>query len=79
MPWQRSVDDAAELRELYQDRDGQRLEEMQVIHGPNAFNEFYLRLNGIRDFHRKHPNEVGDLDISSVNFIMGLHYCSCQP
>jgi len=24
----------------------------------NDFNEFYGRVKGIKDFHRKHPNEV---------------------
>jgi len=43
---------------LYEDRDGQRLDEMQALHGPNAFNEFYYRLKGVREFHKKHPNEV---------------------
>ncbi|XP_067947719.1 splicing factor 3A subunit 3-like [Watersipora subatra] len=54
----RSTQDAAELLELYEDRDRQRLDEMQTIHGPNAFSEFYARLKNIRDFHRKHPNEI---------------------
>lgn len=59
--FKRSTVSAAELLELYEDRDSQRLDEMQAIHGPNAFNEFYFRLKGVRDFHRKHPNEVSSV------------------
>ena len=36
----------------------QRKEEVQAIYGPNEFTEFYSRLKGLKDFHRKHPNEV---------------------
>ena len=35
-----------------------RKEEVQALSGPNEFLEFYQRLKAIRDFHRKHPNEV---------------------
>lgn len=46
------------LKELYEDKDGLRKEEIAALSGPNEFQEFYARLKGIKDFHRKHPNEV---------------------
>jgi len=30
----------------------------QAIAGPNEFQEFYKRLKEVKDFHRKHPNEI---------------------
>ncbi|ETE60248.1 Splicing factor 3A subunit 3, partial [Ophiophagus hannah] len=33
-------------------------EELGAISGPNEFAEFYNRLKQIKEFHRKHPNEV---------------------
>lgn len=35
-----------------------RKEELSAISGPNEFAEFYNRLKHIKEFHRKHPNEV---------------------
>lgn len=46
------------LKELYEDKDGQRKEEISTLSGPNEFAEFYSRLRTIKEFHRKHPNEV---------------------
>ena len=46
------------LRDLYDDKDGLRKEELNAISGPNEFAEFYNRLKQIKEFHRKHPNEV---------------------
>lgn len=47
------------LKELYEDKDGCRKEEIASLSGPNEFTEFYARLKSIKEFHRKHPNEVG--------------------
>jgi len=46
------------LREIYEDKDGERKKEAQALSGPNEFAEFYSRLKGIKDFHRKHPGEI---------------------
>jgi len=46
------------LREIYEDRDGGRKEEVASLSGPNEFGEFYSRLKNIKDFHRRHPGEV---------------------
>ncbi|ELU04568.1 hypothetical protein CAPTEDRAFT_21598 [Capitella teleta] len=54
----RSLESAVELKELYEDKDGQRKEEIAMLSGPNEFAEFYSRLKGIKEFHRKHPNEI---------------------
>lgn len=35
-----------------------RKDELNAISGPNEFAEFYNRLKLIKEFHRKHPNEV---------------------
>ncbi len=35
-----------------------RKDELNAISGPNEFAEFYNRLKQIKEFHRKHPNEV---------------------
>ncbi|XP_022100701.1 splicing factor 3A subunit 3-like isoform X1 [Acanthaster planci] len=52
------MDDTAMLRDIYEDKDGLRKEEVQALSGPNEFQEFYARLKTIKDFHRKHPNEI---------------------
>jgi len=46
------------LKEIYEDKDGQRKEEVAALSGPNEFAEFYSRLKEIKDFHRRHPGEV---------------------
>lgn len=46
------------LKEFYEDKDGLRKEEISSISGPNEFAEFYFRLKNIKDFHKKHPNEI---------------------
>lgn len=46
------------LKELYEDKDGLRKDEVALLSGPNEFGEFYSRLRGIKEFYRKHPNEV---------------------
>ena len=46
------------LKEIYEDKDGQRKEEIQALSGPNEFGEFYARLKQIKEFHRTHPGEV---------------------
>lgn len=35
-----------------------RKEEISALSGPNEFAEFYSRLRTVKEFHRKHPNEV---------------------
>ncbi|VDD80100.1 unnamed protein product [Mesocestoides corti] len=46
------------LRELYEDKDGLRKQDIQSLSGPNEFNEFYSRLKSLKDFHRSHPDEI---------------------
>jgi len=46
------------LRDIYEDKDGMRKEEVAALSGPNEFAEFYSRLKGIKEFHRRHPGEV---------------------
>jgi len=52
------------LREIYEDKDGQRKEEVQALSGPNEFAEFYARLKQIKDFHRRHPGEAISVPMS---------------
>ncbi|BFZ25141.1 hypothetical protein BsWGS_28180 [Bradybaena similaris] len=47
-----------ELKELYEDKDGVRKEEIQTLAGPNEYIEFKKRLIAIESFYRQHPNEV---------------------
>lgn len=54
----RHMDASQQLVDLYQDKDGIRKEELQALSGPNEFQEFYNRLKMIKDFHKKHPNEI---------------------
>lgn len=56
--FQRYVESTIRLKELYEDKDGLRKEEIAALSGPSEFNEFYARLKQIKEFHRKHPNEV---------------------
>lgn len=53
----RSVEVAGSLRDLYEDRDGSRKEEIKLLTA-NDFMEFYGRVKNIKEFHRKHPNEI---------------------
>lgn len=46
------------LRELYEDKDGERKIEVASLSGPNEFSEFYSRLKQIKEFYKKHPNEI---------------------
>ncbi|XP_072037307.1 splicing factor 3A subunit 3-like [Amphiura filiformis] len=46
------------LKDFYEDKDGLRKEEVQALSGPNEFQEFYTRLKSIKEFHRRHPNEI---------------------
>jgi len=46
------------LKEGYEDKDGQRKEEIKNLSGPNEFKEFYNRLSTLRDFYRLNPTEV---------------------
>ncbi|KAF4100081.1 hypothetical protein G5714_018277 [Onychostoma macrolepis] len=48
----------ANLRDLYEDKDGMRKDELNAISGPNEFAEFYNRLKQIKDLHRKHLRSV---------------------
>jgi Splicing factor SF3a60 binding domain. len=52
------MDSTNNLRELYEDKDGLRKEEVAALSGPNEFAEFYTRLIAIKDFYRRFPNEV---------------------
>ena len=46
------------LRYVHDDKDGLRKEELNAISGPSEFSQFYNRLKKIKEFHRKHPNEI---------------------
>lgn len=55
---QRYLESTRVLKEIYEDKDGQRKEEVALLSGPNEFVEFYNRLKQIKEFYKKHPNEV---------------------
>ena len=52
------------LKEIYEDKDGQRREEVAKLSGPNEFAEFYDRLKQIKEFHRRHPGEAISVPMS---------------
>ena len=54
----RCVESTQHLRDLYEDKDDLRKEEVAALSGPNELAEFYNRLKQIKEFHKKHPNEV---------------------
>ncbi|XP_067675220.1 splicing factor 3A subunit 3-like [Haliotis asinina] len=54
----RYMDCTSELKELYEDKDGLRKDEIQALAGPNEYAEFRARLAAIDRFHSQHPNEI---------------------
>lgn len=64
-----------------------RKDELSAISGPNEFAEFYNRLKQIKEFHRKHPNEVVTTNYEMTDwatksfleqvFIVILFVCVC--
>ncbi|KAG8172909.1 hypothetical protein JTE90_015428, partial [Oedothorax gibbosus] len=54
----RHMDCTYMLKELYEDKDGLRKDEIASLSGPNEFKEFYSRLREIREFFHKHPHEI---------------------
>lgn len=52
------MDSTNNLKELYEDKDGLRKEEVAALSGPNEFSEFYSRLKQIKEFYKRLPNEV---------------------
>ncbi|PVD28299.1 hypothetical protein C0Q70_10886 [Pomacea canaliculata] len=54
----RFVEVTGELKELYEDKDGLRKEEIQALAGPNEYAEFRQRLTAIDKFYAQHPNEI---------------------
>ncbi|RKP10819.1 splicing factor 3a [Thamnocephalis sphaerospora] len=47
---------AGALQGLYADSDGTRAAEIAAVSGPDEFAEFYQRLRGVKDYHRRNPN-----------------------
>lgn len=70
------------LKEIYEDKDGQRKEEVALLSGPNEFVEFYNRLKQIKEFYKKHPNEVCQFIIffpsSILNMLVSFVRLLCQ-
>nr|CAG4650032.1 EOG090X03G1 [Sida crystallina] len=56
--FRRFMESTRQLKEIYEDKDGQRREEVALLTGPNEFVEFYQRLKAIKDFYKKQPNEI---------------------
>ena len=45
------------LLDIYNDTEGLRTKEVQLISTGDPFDHFYKQLNEIKDFHRRYPNE----------------------
>nr|VZI35526.1 unnamed protein product [Spirometra erinaceieuropaei] len=56
--YDRYIDITRELKELYEDKDGLRKQDIQALSGPNEFAEFYSRFKALKEFHRAHPDEI---------------------
>ncbi|XP_034253187.1 splicing factor 3A subunit 3 [Thrips palmi] len=54
----RFVDSTTNLKELYEDKDSLRKDEVASMSGPNEFADFYARLKVIKEFYRRHPDEI---------------------
>lgn len=53
-----SVEVNETILELGNDKDGLRKEELEMLSGPNEIGTFYKQLKEIKEFHRKHPDEI---------------------
>ncbi|CAF3377165.1 unnamed protein product [Rotaria socialis] len=53
----RYTETSSHLKDMYDDKDGSRKEEIQALSGPNEFTEFYLRLKNIRQYYPKNSSE----------------------
>lgn len=56
--FQQYVETTSQLADLYEDKEGERKAEIAALSGPNEFTEFYSRLKNIKEFHKKHPDEI---------------------
>ncbi|XP_003742884.1 splicing factor 3A subunit 3 [Galendromus occidentalis] len=54
----RYLDVSQKLKDLYDDADGTRREEIRTLSGPNEMIEFYNRLRSLKDFYKNNPNEI---------------------
>ncbi|XP_022646709.1 splicing factor 3A subunit 3-like [Varroa jacobsoni] len=54
----RYIEVTTKLKDLYEDEDGMRRDEIQALSGPNEMVEFYNRLRGLKDFYKSNPNEI---------------------
>ncbi|KAL4805078.1 hypothetical protein BDV18DRAFT_24859 [Aspergillus unguis] len=50
-------DQSKRLLDLYKNSEGEREKEIQAISTGDQFEEFYKRLDEIKDFHKRYPNE----------------------
>ncbi|OKL64550.1 hypothetical protein UA08_00529 [Talaromyces atroroseus] len=53
----RIEEQSKKLLDIYKDAEGLRAQEIQSISTGDAFEEFYKRLDEIKDFHKRYPNE----------------------
>lgn len=52
------MEDTEQLKELYEDKDGSRKNEIDSMSSPNEFSDFYAKLRTIKEHYKKHPNEI---------------------
>lgn len=52
----RIQDQSHRLLEIYEDTNGLRAQEVQTLSVGDPFDEFYKRMDEIKDFHRRYPN-----------------------
>lgn len=56
----RYFETSSKLKELYEDKDRMRSEEISLLSGVGEFSEFYNRLKNIKEYHKKFPNSLAD-------------------
>ncbi|OQD74350.1 hypothetical protein PENDEC_c011G06880 [Penicillium decumbens] len=56
----RTEEQSKRLLEIYEDADGLRKKEVQLISTGDQFEEFYKQLDDIKAFHKRYPNEPVD-------------------
>lgn len=59
------------VKDIMEDKDGSRREELGTMAGKDQFDAFYSRLRDIRDYHRKFPDQ-SDLVYNDDGTVMGL-------
>ncbi|RNA20607.1 splicing factor 3A subunit 3 [Brachionus plicatilis] len=68
--WDKYIESTSNLITLYEDKDGLRKKEIQLLSGPNEYSEFNSRLKSIISYHKK-----GNLsEVANISVPMSIEY-----